>query len=334
MNGKKRYIRYGSFLLALLVMFLPVLISAQTYQVRPGDSLYLIARRYNVPTTVLKNSNNLSSNLIYPGQTLTIPTAYTVRPGDSLYLIATRNGIPLSSLRATNNIWHNYLAVGQTLYLPLAQGGANPGSGSPSGGGQVYTVRANDSLYLIAKRYGTTIQALKTANKLSSDFIYPGQVLTIPTGTGTTNPGGNSGNSGNNGSGGGYSGGKYNLTQAEIELLARLVRAEAEGESYEGQVAVAASVLNRLHDPRYPNTITQIIYQVDQGKYYQYSPVMDGRINLPPTPTSIKAVQDALNGWDPSHGAIGFYNPAKTTNQWVRSHPITTRIGNHVFYRN
>ena len=337
MKGKKRYIRYGSFLLALLVMFLPVLVSAQNYQVRPGDSLYLISRRFNVPTDTLKNTNNLGSNMIYPGQTLTIPTAYKVRPGDSLYLIATRNGISLSSLRTTNNIWHNYLEVGQTLYLPSAQGNTNPGSGSSSSGGQVYTVRTNDSLYLIAKRYGTTIQALKTANKLSSDFIYPGQVLTIPTGAGPSNPGGNSGNNGNtgnNGSTGGNYGNKYNLSQTEIQLLARLVRAEAEGESYEGQVAVAASVLNRLNDPRYPNTISQIIYQVDQGIYYQYSPVMDGRINLPPTASTLKAVQDAINGWDPSSGAIGFYNPAKTTNRWVRSQPVTTQIGNHVFFRN
>lgn len=334
MKVKKRAIRYGSLLLALLVMCLPALVHAQTYQVRSGDSLYLISRRFNVPTETLKNSNNLSSNLIYPGQTLTIPTAYQVRPGDSLYLIATRNGVSLASLRATNNIWHNYLEVGQTLYLPLSQGSTNPGQGAPSGGDQVYTVRANDSLYLIAKRYGTTIQALKTANKLSSDFIYPGQTLTIPAGTGSANPGGNNSNPGNSGNNGGNYGSKYNLSQAEIELLARLVRAEAEGESYEGQVAVAASVLNRLNDPRYPNTISQIIYQVDQGIYYQYSPVMDGRINLPATASTLKAVQAALNGWDPSHGAIGFYNPAKTTNKWVRSHPVTTQIGNHVFYRN
>lgn len=328
MKGKKRYIRCGSFLLALLVMLLPVLASAQTYQVKPGDSLYLISRRFNVPTDTLKNGNNLASNMIYPGQTLIIPTAYTVRPGDSLYLIANRNGITLSSLRTTNNLWHDYLEIGQVLYLPLGQGSTNPNPGAPSGGSQFYTVRVNDSLYLIAKRFGTTIQALKTANKLSSDFIYPGQVLTIPTGTAPSNPGGNNG-----GPGGNY-GNKYNLSQAEIELLARLVRAEAEGESYEGQVAVAASVLNRLNDPRYPNTISQIIYQVDQGKYYQYSPVMDGRINLPPTATSLKAVQDALNGWDPSNGALGFYNPAKTTNKWVRSQPITAQIGNHVFFRN
>lgn len=321
MKVKKPSIRHVSFLLAFLLLLLPVIASAQVYQVRAGDSLYLIARRFNIPTSTLIQTNNLGSSLIYPGQTLMIPTAYTVRPGDTLYLIATRNGIPLSSLRAVNNRWHDTLMVGETLYLPPAQG--QPGQGG-SGGGQVYTVRTNDSLYLIAKRYGITVQALKTANRLSSDFIYPGQQLIIPTGTG--NPPASGGNGGSTG--------KYNLSASDLELLARLVRAEAEGEPYEGQVAVAASVLNRLNDPRYPNTIWEIIYQVDQGKYYQYSPVMDGRINLPATATARKAVQDAVNGWDPSSGAIGFYNPAKTTNSWVKSHPVTTQIGNHVFYKN
>ncbi|HEY8391431.1 MAG TPA: LysM peptidoglycan-binding domain-containing protein [Capillibacterium sp.] len=328
MKAKKPSIRHVSFLLAFLLLLLPVIASAQVYQVRSGDSLYLIARRFNIPTATLINTNNLSSTLIYPGQTLMIPSVYTVRPGDTLYLIATRNGISLSSLRAANNRWHDSLMVGETLYLPASQSDTG---WSGSGGSQVYTVRNNDSLYLIAKRYGITVQALKTANRLSSDFIYPGQQLTIPVGTG--NPGGDGNGSGkNNGNSGNY--GKFTLSASDLELLARLVRAEAEGEPYEGQVAVAASVLNRLKDPRYPNTIREIIYQVDQGKYYQYSPVMDGRINLPATATARKAVQDAANGWDPSYGAIGFYNPAKTSNRWVISHPVTTQIGNHVFYKN
>ena len=115
MKAKKPFIRHVSLFFALLVLLLPVMVSAQTYQVRSGDSLYLISRRFNIPTSTLKNSNNLGSNLIYPGQVLMIPTAYTVRPGDSLYLIATRNGVSLSSIRATNNRWHDSLMVGETL---------------------------------------------------------------------------------------------------------------------------------------------------------------------------------------------------------------------------
>jgi len=123
-----------------------------------------------------------------------------------------------------------------------------------------------------------------------------------------------------------------NYAQWEIDLLARLVQAEAGGEPYTGKVAVAASVLNRVRSSRYPNTLSGVIYQVVDG-YYQYSPVLDGRIKLPATWVDYKAVQDALNGWDPSYGALGFYNPAKTSNWWVRSQPVTTVIGNHVFFR-
>ena len=122
------------------------------------------------------------------------------------------------------------------------------------------------------------------------------------------------------------------ISQSDLALLARLVSAESAGEPFEGQVAVAATILNRLKDPRYPNTIPGIVYQVESGRY-QYSPVLDGRINQPASASAYQAVQLALSGWDPSNGANGFYNPAKTTSQWVRSHPATTVIGGHVFFK-
>jgi N-acetylmuramoyl-L-alanine amidase len=125
---------------------------------------------------------------------------------------------------------------------------------------------------------------------------------------------------------------EFNFSPQEIDLFARLVHAEAVGESYEGQVAVAASVLNRLRSSRYPNTISAVIYQISGGKY-QYSPVLDGRINRPAGSSARKAVEDAINGWDPSYGASGFYNPRKTSNQWVRKQPVTRAIGQHVFFR-
>ena len=116
-----------------------------------------------------------------------------------------------------------------------------------------------------------------------------------------------------------------------MDLLARLVTAESDGEPLIGQVAVAATILNRLRDPLYPKTIPGIIYEVDNG-CYQYSPVLDGRINQPASASAYRAVQSAYSGWDPSNGANGFYNPAKTTNQWVSSQPETAIIGNHIFF--
>jgi len=125
---------------------------------------------------------------------------------------------------------------------------------------------------------------------------------------------------------------EFRFSPAELDLFARLVYSEAAGEPFEGQVAVAASVLNRIRSPLYPNTLSAVIFQV-VGGFYQYSPVLDGRINLPANDSARRAVQEAVNGRDPSLGALGFYNPRKTNNQWVRSQPVTVTIGQHVFFR-
>ncbi|WP_422444067.1 spore cortex-lytic enzyme [Thermoanaerobacterium sp. DL9XJH110] len=127
-----------------------------------------------------------------------------------------------------------------------------------------------------------------------------------------------------------YRGSTGRFSQRDIELLAKLVYAEARGEPYLGQVAVAATVLNRLKDPRYPDTIPGVIFQVVDG-YYQYSPVQNGQIYLTPDETARRAVMDALAGFDPTGGATTFYNPGKTSDRWVRSRPYVTTIGNHVF---
>jgi N-acetylmuramoyl-L-alanine amidase len=127
-----------------------------------------------------------------------------------------------------------------------------------------------------------------------------------------------------------YRGTVSRFSSRDIELLAKLVSAEARGEPYLGKVAVAATVLNRLNDPRYPNSISEIIFQVEGGRY-QYSPVQDGQIYLSPDETSRKAVIDAMSGYDPTGGATIFYNPQKTSDSWVRSKTYITTIGNHIF---
>ncbi|MCR3922809.1 MAG: cell wall hydrolase [Firmicutes bacterium] len=125
---------------------------------------------------------------------------------------------------------------------------------------------------------------------------------------------------------------EHKFTAAEIELFGRIVHAEAAGESFDGQVAVAATILNRVESDLYPNTISGVVYQVESGKY-QYSPVLDGRINQAADASAKRAVQEALKGLDPTGGATGFYNPSKTSNAWVRSHPVTATIGSHVFFK-
>ncbi|MCR4402779.1 MAG: cell wall hydrolase [Firmicutes bacterium] len=124
----------------------------------------------------------------------------------------------------------------------------------------------------------------------------------------------------------------YQASPEERLLLARLIRAEAEAEPFDGQVAVGAVVLNRVESPDYPDTVRDVIFHVDNG-YVQFTPVANGTINLPPTETAIEAADRALEGEDPSFGATGFYNPAKSYDPWVRTRPVTVVIGNHVFFK-
>lgn len=109
-------------------------------------------------------------------------------------------------------------------------------------------------------------------------------------------------------------------------LLSRMISAEARGEPYEGQVAVGAVILNRVDHPSFPDTISGVIYQPGA-----FSALNDGQYDQPIADSARRAATDALNGWDPSGGAIYYYNPDKTTNQWIYSRPVIGRIGNHLF---
>lgn len=113
-----------------------------------------------------------------------------------------------------------------------------------------------------------------------------------------------------------------------LNLLARAINGEARGEVYIGQVAVGGVIMNRVRDPKFPNTIPGVIYQPGA-----FTAISDGQIHASLEETPKKAAQDAINGWDPSGGAIYYYNPAKTTNKWIWSRPIIKRIGKHVFCR-
>lgn len=112
----------------------------------------------------------------------------------------------------------------------------------------------------------------------------------------------------------------------DLYLLAKLVHSEARGESYTGQVAVAAVVLNRVEDSRFPNTIAGVIYQP-----WAFTAINDGQFNLEPNQTAYQAARDAMNGWDPTYGAVYYYNPKTATSSWIRSTKTVTVIGQHVF---
>ena len=113
---------------------------------------------------------------------------------------------------------------------------------------------------------------------------------------------------------------------SNLNLLSRVIYGQSRGEPYTGQVAVGAVIMNRVRSSKFPNTIAGVIYQSGA-----FDAVSDGQINLQPDATAKKAAQDALNGWDPSYGAIYYFNPSTATNKWIWSRPMTVTIGKHRF---
>jgi N-acetylmuramoyl-L-alanine amidase len=123
------------------------------------------------------------------------------------------------------------------------------------------------------------------------------------------------------GGGGGTSG-----SSKDIRLMAAAIHGEGRGEAYVGQVAIGAVILNRVRHSSFPNSIAGVVYQPGA-----FDAVSDGQINLDPDESSLKAARDALNGWDPTGGAIYYWNPATAKSKWIWSVPITKTIGKHVF---
>ena len=122
------------------------------------------------------------------------------------------------------------------------------------------------------------------------------------------------------------SGSSASVSQSDLNLLARMISAEARGEPYVGQVAVGAVILNRVRHPSFPNTISGVLYQSGA-----FTALYDGQFNVAVADSAYDAARDALNGWDPTGGCIYYYNPKTATNQWIRTLPIAMTIGNHVF---
>ncbi len=129
-----------------------------------------------------------------------------------------------------------------------------------------------------------------------------------------------------NGSSASGHGGSSNYTSSDLQLMAKAIYAEGRGESYTGQVAIGAVIMNRVKSPSFPNTISGVIYQ--KGAF---TAVSDGQINLVPDQTAYDAAKDAMNGWDPTYGCLYYYNPAVATSAWIFNRKTVTVIGKHVF---
>ena len=195
------------------------------------------------------------------------------------------------------------LALCVTLILPSAAFAAT------------HTVSKGETLYKISSWYGTNVNAVKAANGLKGNAIRPGQKLYIPDKKRTSS------NTVSRSMG--------NVSRADFDLLARMIHAEAQGEPYTAKVAVGAVILNRVESPIFPGTIAGVLYQVTDG-HYQFEPVLNGWINRPAGADSIKAAKDSLGGWDPTNGALYFFNN-DVTNKYLWAKKLSTILGKIVF---
>jgi spore germination cell wall hydrolase CwlJ-like protein len=278
----------------------------------------------NLVTRVLFCFFILTGVLFLPAQALAADT-HTVVRGDSLYIISGKYGVTIKGLMEANGLRDYLIFPGQQLKIPGGQpdshgnvpAGNTAGTSASGGisGRAAYTVQPGDSLYLIAKKHGMNYQEIIAANNLASTVIYPGMVLYL-SGPGTVPQVSR--------------GGLFERpSPGDVDLLARLITAEADGEPYEGKVGVGAVVLNRVESLEFPNTIRDVIYQQVNG-YYQFEPVLNGWINRPASSDSIKAAKEALGGSDPTNGALYFFaNYAKS--KWLWSRPVSKTIGNVIF---
>ena len=165
-------------------------------------------------------------------------------------------------------------------------------------------IQYGDTYWKIAKGFGVPINSLMNVN--NSKSLIAGQTMTLPNSI---------------------------ISAADKDLMARLVRAEAVGESYAGKVAVATVVLNRVFmSDDFPDTVRGVIYQISNG-YYAFTPVANGQINQPADAESKRAVNEALALLGKGNGSLFFYNPNTAQSSWIKSRQVTVKIGNHVFAR-
>lgn len=248
----------------------------------------------------------LGCSLMTGGGTALADT-YQVKAGDSLYKIANNHKITVEELKQLNNLHSETIQTGQHLQVPDNYA--------------KHRVARGETLYLLAQRYGCTISDIKKMNGLSSDMIQVGTVLKIPARSSAHSNGATTTITSSRGNG--Y---QRTYTQAEWDMLAQVVYGEARGESYNGQVAVAAVVLNRLESNEFPDTMYGVVFQKNA-----FTCVNDGQYYLRPNQTAYKAALEAMQGNDPTNGCLYYWNPATATSKWIWTREVETQIGNHVF---
>ncbi|AEB75346.1 cell wall hydrolase [Clostridium botulinum] len=228
---------------------------------------------------------------------------YKVVPNDSLYKISKVFNTSVNSLKSDNKLDGDIIYPGQAISVPA----------------KVHSVVYGESLYLISKKYSISLESLRRANNKWDNLIYPNDKLLIPSTTSVTS---NSNTNNTSLSSGQAKSIKSVIpyTQNDLDLLSRLVHAEAGGESYNTKVCVASVVINRVKSNKFPNSIKNVIYEVSDG-HYQFTPVLNGMINKAASADDQKAALEALSGNDPTKGALYFFDNT-VTNQWLLSKPV------------
>lgn len=270
-------------------MYMELIFGGEALNKRRRTLKYFITLKSILLTTSL----TLSLSSFVPSNAFA--ATYTAVSGDSLYKISQIFSTSITTLMTDNNLANTSLNIGQVLNLHS----------------NTYTVQKGDSLYLIAKKFKITLATLRRANNIYNNYIDIGQELNIPIlPTATTTS-------------------ETTYSESDLDLLARLIMAEAQGEPYEAMVAVGAIVMNRVNSSSFPNTISEVIYQNING-YYQFTPVLNGWINKPANSDCIKAAKVALSGVDTTDGCL-FYYDNTTTNTWILAKPVSITEGNMIF---
>jgi N-acetylmuramoyl-L-alanine amidase len=233
---------------------------------------------------------------------------YTIQKGDTLSKLSKKFHVTVSALKKNNHISGNLIRIGAHIKIPAAGSSVvkassktlSPKTKTASTSTPTHKVKKGESLWGIAITTGASMASIKSANHLSSPLLDVGQTLKIP----------------------------QRFAASEKKLFAQLVTAEAKGEPYAGQVAVATVILNRIDSNKFPNTLKGVIYQKNA-----FTPVKTGSINKPATASSKKAVNEAIamHGYYKKIDSLYYYNRKLINDRWILSRPITAVIGHQTF---
>ena len=308
MKKKLKYIILLSVTIILIFSGINVIASnfKLIYVVQQGDTISEIAYNYDISVEELKKVNNLDEDSwIKVGDELIIPYSKNEEKNKSW-----NKKLFSHKLNSTNNNFS--FAKNSTYSIRVNDNRELPEVNIPSSQIVTYHVSVGDTLYDLARDFNTSIGVIMVLNNMENSIIRNGDDLKLPI---------------NNLSSREVI--AKTINEKDIDLLARIIFAEARGEPFMGQVAVGAVVINRVLSSYFPDDFYEVIYQSRQ-----FTAVSDGQINLTPNNTAYRAAKEALKGKDPTMGALYYYNPKIAENKWwfaTRKHIVT--IGDHVFAR-